>query len=86
MEDKKKNQVKIVNLHGSTMMSVDKMSRKGDDLVMSGNVMGTMPGTFYVTPGNLWKMVKLLNGAIIMGLPAMLIKGFFAYRKNQQKP
>jgi hypothetical protein len=81
--EQKKLQAKIVNLHGTTMMSVDKVTLKGDDITMVGNIMGTMPGTFYITPENLWKMFKMINASLIFAMPGMLLKGRRAYKKSQ---
>lgn len=83
MDDKKTNQVKIVNIHGSTMMSVDKVVLKEGNISMIGNIMGTMPGTFYLSPENLWKMVRLMNASIIFALPGLLLKGFLANRQRR---
>ena len=52
----------IANLHGTTMMAVDEISIKDAAIVMTGNIMGTMPGSFYLTPEEMWKKVK--NGQL----------------------
>ena len=83
MDDNKK-QVQIINMHGSTMMSVDKVKLKGDDIAMVGNIMGTMPGTFYISPENLWKMVRMLNISILFAMPGLLFKGMRASKRNQK--
>lgn len=85
MDDKKNNQAVIVNLHGSTMMSIHKITRKGDDIAMTGNIMGTMPGTFYITPENLWKTFKMVKPSLVFGMIGLLIKGSQASRKSSKK-
>lgn len=85
MDDKKNNQAVIVNLHGSTMMAVNKITRKGDDIAMTGNIMGTMPGTFYITPENLWKTFKMVSPSLIFGIIGLLIKGSRAIRQSNKK-
>jgi len=75
--------VKVVNLHGATMMSVDKVAIKGDDIALTGNIMGTMPGTFYIKPVELWKMLKLMDRHLIFSVPKLLIKGRRAFRQLQ---
>ena len=84
---KKTEQAKITNMHGTTMMSVDKMSVKDDAIVMTGNIMGSMPGSFYVKPEEMWKMMKMVNWRIICAIPGLLLTGRREYRgrlKNAQ--
>ncbi len=78
-----KPQAKIVNLHGSTMMSVDRVVVKGDDVAMTGNIMGTMPGTFYVKPIELWKLVQMADYKIVLALPRLLMKGRRALKRER---
>ena len=80
---KKKNiQAKITNLHGTTMMAVDKIRIKDGAIVMTGNIMGTMPGSFYLTPEEMWKMVKMINWKLICSVPMLLFNGRRTYLNN----
>jgi hypothetical protein len=80
-----KIQVKVVNLHGATMMSVDKVAIKSGDLAMTGNIMGTMPGTFYFKPVELWKMFKMVDRSVVLAMPKLLRQGRREWKKAQRK-
>jgi hypothetical protein len=75
---------KITNLHGTTMILVEHIERKGDAITMKGNMMGTMPGTFYVTPEEMWNMFKMVNLSLIFDVMAVLIKGRKASQKGKK--
>jgi len=76
---------KLTNVHGATMMLVESMGRKDDAITMKGNMMGTMPGTFYITPEDMWNAVKMVNIRFIFDVISVLIKGILASRKRPGK-
>ena len=75
---------KITNLHGTTMILVENIERKGDAITMKGNMMGTMPGTFYVTPEEMWNMFKMVNFSLVFDVIVVLIKGRKASQKGKK--
>ncbi|MFH2047023.1 MAG: hypothetical protein ABIK92_17990, partial [Pseudomonadota bacterium] len=60
------------------------MSREGENLVVKGKMMGAMLATIYVKPKDIWQSLGLLSFSIIVYLPVMLVKGFFANRKDKK--
>jgi hypothetical protein len=66
-----KKPVRIVNENGTTLMSIDRMSVKEDDMVITGNLMGCIPGSFYIKPEELWKMVKLVTRELLGAIPVL---------------
>jgi hypothetical protein len=79
--DKPKLQARIVDLHGETMLSVDKVLLKGGDLAMKGNIMGTMPGTFYFKPEQIWTLFRMMDRKTILAVPRLLLKGRKEFRR-----
>jgi hypothetical protein len=84
MTEEARPQAKIVNLHGTTMMSVAKVVVKDGDIAMTGNIMGTMPGTFYIKPIELWKMVRMVDHKLILAVPGLMIRGRRAWRTERR--
>ena len=77
---------KLVDLHNQTMMEVTKIEVKKGSIATKGKVMGTMPGTFYLYPDQLWSMVKMVNLALILHMPGMILRGIWNSRKQSDKP
>ena len=73
--------MKMYDMHGNVMMEVSTLERRGDDLLMKGKMMGTMPATIYIKPEAIWGAKSLLSWSIIWGLPAIVIKGWRRSRK-----
>lgn len=74
--------VNIVNMHGTTMLSCKKVFMKDDDVVMDGAVMGSMPGTFYVKPIELYKMVQMVDFSTVFAILKSLRKGKKEYKAS----
>ena len=65
----------IVNMHDSNMLSVDKVYMHEDQVAMDGSILGAMPGTFYIKPAELYKMVSMVDLDTLKGVVAAFIKG-----------
>ena len=65
----------IVNMHDSNMLSVDKVYMHEDQIAMDGSILGAMPGTFYIKPTELYKMVSMVDLDTIKGVASALVKG-----------
>lgn len=75
--------MKLYDNTGTTMVEIQKLERKGENLVMQTNLMESMPTTIYVRPGEVWKLLGLvLKWEIISYIPALLCK---AWRKRERK-
>jgi hypothetical protein len=75
----------ISSIHGTPMIEVSKVYLKEGEIAMDGNVMGTMPGSFYVKPIDLYKMSKMVDGKLIRSIPRMLRQGKKEYKTAQVK-
>jgi hypothetical protein len=60
--------VKIYAADKSELMTVSKIERKGDDLILKGKVFGTMPMTARLTPVEARAALKLLTPKLIFFL------------------
>ena len=62
----------IINAQGTKLMTAKKIYVRDGKIAMDGNIMGTMPGQFYITPLNLYKggaiPVKTMEGDLIIDL------------------
>jgi hypothetical protein len=68
--------MKMYDSYKNVMMDISSLKRKGDDIVMKGTLMGTMPSTIYVKPEEVWNAIKMLSWSIISYMPMMIIKGW----------
>ena len=75
--------MKMYDLYRNVVMDVSSLERKGDDLVMKGKMMGTMPATIYIKPEEVWLAKNLLSWSIIWYLPALMVKG---WRRSRKQP
>lgn len=76
----KKLTLDIINAQGTTLMSAKKIYIRDGKVAMDGNIMGTMPGQFYVTPLNLYKATKLIDFKFIRGAVGILWEGRKEYK------
>jgi hypothetical protein len=70
--------VKIFSADKSELMTITKIDRDGDDLVMKGKVFGTMPMSARLTPEQARAALKLLTPGLIfflLTLPFRSTKG-----------
>mgnify|MGYP001115490263 CR=1 FL=1 len=73
--------MKMYDMHGNVMMETSSLERRGDDLLMKGKMMGTMPATIYIKPEEIWRARKLLSWSVIWYLPILVVKGWWRGRK-----
>ncbi|MBO4365561.1 MAG: hypothetical protein J5804_04630 [Eggerthellaceae bacterium] len=65
----------IINQQGTKLLTAKKIHVRDSKVVIDGNMMGTMPGQFYVTPLNLYKMSKMVDFATIRAVLGLLKQG-----------
>ena len=70
----------IINQQGTKLMSAKKIYIRDGKIAMDGNVMGTMPGQFYITPLNLYKATKMVDFKFVKGAVGLLWQGRKEYK------
>ena len=75
----------IINAQGTPLMTAKKIYVRDGKIAMDGNIMGTMPGQFYITPINLYKATKLINFAFIRQAIGILRQGKKEYKAELAK-
>lgn len=65
----------IINAQGTRLMTAKKIYVRDGKIAMDGNIMGTMPGQFYITPENLYKATKMIDFAFIKQVLGLLKQG-----------
>lgn len=75
--------MKMYDSYKNVMMDISSLKRKGDDIVMKGTLMGTMPSTIYVKPEEVWNAIKMLSWSVVGYLPMMVIKGWKLSKRSK---
>ena len=81
----KKLTLDIINAQGTSLVSARKIYIRDGKIAMDGNIMGTMPGQFYITPINLYKATKLIDFNFIRGALKLLRQGKKDYEAELAK-
>ena len=66
--------MKLYNLDKSTLMEVSSLKRDGDNVVVKGTILGSMPVTCVLTPSEGRKLFKLLNPKLFFFLATFLFR------------
>jgi len=64
-------------------MEVSRIERQGDDLVMHGKTMGTMPTMAHVRPEEAWAILRMLTWGVVIYLPLFLFRGWQRSKKRK---
>lgn len=64
--------MKLLNLDNSVLMDVSSLKRDGSDLVIKGQILGSMPVTAKLTPEQAKAAFKMLDLKTMMFLAGML--------------
>jgi hypothetical protein len=80
-KDKEKLTVNVVNDRGASMMSISQVTREGEQLAITGSLLGAWESTMYLEPEVLLKMVRLLLKKEIIGY---MISALFLIRKRKK--
>ena len=80
-----KLQADIMNAQGTKLLTAKKVYVRDNKVAIDGNLMGTMPGQFYVTPLNLYKMRLMVDFATVKQILAVLKQGKKEYKEEQAK-
>ena len=65
----------IINAQGTKLMTAKKIYIRDGKIAMDGNIMGTMPGQFYITPLDLYKATKMIDFEFVKGAVCLLWQG-----------
>ena len=79
----KKLEVKIINAQGTVLVSAHKIHVRDGKIVLDGNMMGTMPGQFYLSPIDVYKATKLLNFETVKSIAGMCFEGRREFKAEQ---
>lgn len=71
---KKKNEMKIYDGQGNALMSVKRLERDGNDLVIRGKIFDAMPMAARLTPEDARAALKLLDFKTIVFLLTLLFR------------
>lgn len=75
MKDRgKKGGMRILDAQDKELMTVRKIERDGNDLVIRGKIFGAMPMVAKVTPGEARAALKLLDVKTILFLVSLLFR------------
>lgn len=66
--------MQVRNMDGSVLMTIDKLSRDGQNLVVDGVLMDSMPVRCVVTPSDARRMLPLLRPSTIWLLLTILFR------------
>ena len=80
-----KLQADIMNAQGTKLLTAKKVYVRDNKVAIDGNLMGTMPGQFYVTPLNLYKMRLMVDFATVKQILGVLKQGKKEYKEEQAK-
>ena len=72
--------IDIINAQGTKLMTAKKIYIRDNKIAMDGNIMGTMPGQFYITPKDLYKATKMIDFAFVKGAIGLLWQGRKEYK------
>lgn len=75
----------ILNAQGTKLLTAKKIHVRDSKIVIDGNMMGTMPGQFYVTPLNLYKMSKMVDFGTIKAVLGILKQGKKEFKELEAK-
>lgn len=78
----KKLTLDIINAQGMSLVSARKIYIRDGKVAMDGNIMGTMPSQFYITPLNLYKATKMIDFDFLKGAAKLLCEGRKEYREK----
>lgn len=81
----KKLVLDIINAQGTKLMTAKKVYIRGGKIAMDGNIMGTMPGQFYITPKDLYKATKMIDFNFVVGAFRLWRQGKKEYKADLAK-
>lgn len=70
-----KLEFKIVNAQGTVLLAAHKIHSRDKKIVLDGNMMGTMPGQFYLTPLDVYKATKMLTLDTVKAAAGIWLEG-----------
>jgi len=67
--------MQLLTKDGDNLMTVEKIERDGNTLVVHGEIMGALPVRAVLTPGEARKALKLLNLRTMLFAASLLFRG-----------
>jgi hypothetical protein len=64
------------NKSGGELAKVTAIKPKGDEIIAKAVLLGSMPETIYIRPGELCKMLAMMDDKVFLSLVGCLIRGF----------
>lgn len=61
---------------GSILMEIKRVEFKGDNLIIRGKMMGTMPTVAEMRPEEIWKALSMIPLGVLLGFPGYLLKAW----------
>ncbi len=61
---------------GAVLMEIKKLEYRNSKLVVRGKMMGTMPTTAHLYPGELWKALTIISFNVILSFPKLIYLGW----------
>lgn len=72
--EKRAQVMKVDSAEGGTLIEIDALERDGNDLLIKGNVLGTMPMAARLTPAEARKGLRLLSLRLVLFLLSFLFR------------
>lgn len=66
--------MKLYNLDKTTLMEVTSLKREGNNIIVKGSILGSMPVTCMLTPAEGRKLFKLLSPKMLLFLVGFLFR------------
>jgi hypothetical protein len=76
------DKAEFFNKSGGELAVVNSVRPKGDALIAKAVLLGAMPETIYIRPGELCRMIALLDDKVILGIVGTLYRG---WRQNRSR-
>lgn len=66
--------MKLHNLDGTTLMELSSLSKSGNDVIIKGEILGSMPITCKLTPGEARSLLRMLSPRMWLFLATLLFR------------
>jgi hypothetical protein len=77
--------MKMYSKDGIEMMDLYSLEQIGDNLVVRGKLLRSMPATIYLRPEEVLKAIKLLTWRVVLYMPIILVKGLWCILRAKMK-
>jgi len=67
--------IRAVNKRGGTLAEIKSLKVRDGKIAAPSILLGSMPETVYVTPGEIWNLLGAIGPDVILALPKMILAG-----------